>query len=62
MGIAGIGLSVITSRYHHFAVFPSCILLAPIIFYAILIVSGFALADPRAFGFLEKPSETTVLI
>ncbi|GMF43197.1 unnamed protein product [Phytophthora fragariaefolia] len=53
-GLAGgIMLSVLTSRFRHFAVFPSCILLLPASFFVVVWISNYSLDDARTAGFLE---------
>ncbi|KAJ8575874.1 hypothetical protein ON010_g3337 [Phytophthora cinnamomi] len=53
-GLAGgVMLAVLTSRFRHFAVFPSCILVLPASFFLVLWVSKYTLSDARAAGFLE---------
>ncbi|KAL3659284.1 hypothetical protein V7S43_015861 [Phytophthora oleae] len=51
--IGGILLAVLTSRFLHFAVFPTCIVVLPASFFLVVWISGFTLDDARAAGFLE---------
>ncbi|EGZ07816.1 hypothetical protein PHYSODRAFT_463329, partial [Phytophthora sojae] len=52
--VGGIMLAVLTSRFRHFAVFPSCILVLPASFFLVVWISNYALDDARAAGFLEE--------
>ncbi|GMF65178.1 unnamed protein product [Phytophthora lilii] len=53
-GLAGgIMLAVLTSRFRHFAVFPSCILVLPASFFLAVWISNYTLDDARTAGFLE---------
>ncbi|CAH0519744.1 unnamed protein product [Peronospora belbahrii] len=53
-GLAGgVLLSVLTSRFRHFAVFPSCILVLPAFFFFMVWASSYTLDDVRYAGFLE---------
>ncbi|KAG3095240.1 hypothetical protein PI125_g16313 [Phytophthora idaei] len=51
--IGGIMLSILTSRFLHFAVFPCCILILPASFFFVVWISSYTLDDARAAGFLE---------
>ncbi|KAG2770253.1 hypothetical protein PC116_g19996 [Phytophthora cactorum] len=51
--IGGIMLSILTSRFLHFAVFPCCILILPASFFFVVWISSYTLDDTRAAGFLE---------
>ncbi|KAG1689057.1 hypothetical protein DVH05_002825 [Phytophthora capsici] len=51
--IGGILLAALTSRFRHFAVFPTCILVLPASFFLVVWISGYSLDDARAAGFLE---------
>ncbi|KAG6960113.1 hypothetical protein JG688_00009756, partial [Phytophthora aleatoria] len=51
--IGGIMLSILTSRFLHFAVFPYCILILPASFFFVVWISSYTLDDARAAGFLE---------
>ncbi|KAE9332815.1 hypothetical protein PF008_g14757 [Phytophthora fragariae] len=52
--VGGILLSVLTSRFRHFAVFPCCILVLPASFFLVVWISNYTLDDARAAGFLEE--------
>ncbi|RMX63647.1 hypothetical protein KXD40_008789 [Peronospora effusa] len=53
-GLAGgVLLSVLTSHFHHFAVFPSCLLVLPAVFFFMVWVSSYTLEDVRYAGFLD---------
>ncbi|KAF4031657.1 STAS domain-containing protein [Phytophthora infestans] len=53
-GLAGgVMLSILTSRFRHFAVFPCCILILPASFFFAVWISSYTLDDARAAGFLE---------
>ncbi|DBA02254.1 TPA: hypothetical protein N0F65_007664 [Lagenidium giganteum] len=56
--ICGVLLSFITSRYRHFAVFPCCLVMMPVVFFLLLPVFGSTVDDARSAGFLatEGPS------
>ncbi|KAG7383245.1 hypothetical protein PHYPSEUDO_003925 [Phytophthora pseudosyringae] len=51
--VGGVMLSVLTSRFRHFAVFPSCIVVLPASFFLVVWISSYTLDDARTAGFLE---------
>ncbi|OWZ24638.1 hypothetical protein PHMEG_000244 [Phytophthora megakarya] len=58
----GIMLAILTSRFHHFAVFPSCILVLPASFFLVVWISNYTLDDARAAGFLEDKGTDVSLL
>ncbi len=60
--LGGIFLSVFTSKYHHFMVFPGCLILLPLVFFLVLFVSGYNVEHAREFGFLAPDGDTTSLL
>ncbi|RLN57875.1 hypothetical protein BBJ28_00022556, partial [Nothophytophthora sp. Chile5] len=52
--LSGVMLSVLTSRFRHFAVFPCCLVALPVGFFLVLWLSGCSLEDARTAGFLAE--------
>lgn len=54
--VGGVMLWVLTSRFHHFAVFPGCLLALPASFFLVIWISNFTMNDARSAGFLADAS------
>lgn len=52
--LCGIGLTVITSKVQHYLVMPTCMLLLPVVFYAVLFFCGYSVEDARAGGWMKN--------
>lgn len=54
-GIAcGVLLSVATTRYRHFGVFPGCLVMIPLVFFVVLALTNTSLEEARDDGFLAQ--------
>lgn len=54
-GVAcGVLLSVATTRYRHFGVFPGCLVLIPLVFFVALALTHTSLSEARDSGFLTE--------
>lgn len=54
-GVAcGVLLSVATTRYRHFGVFPGCLVLIPLVFFVALALTHTSLSEARDSGFLAE--------
>ncbi|KAL4146089.1 hypothetical protein PRNP1_011962 [Phytophthora ramorum] len=58
----GVVLSILTSRFRHFAVFPCCILVLPASFFFVVWISNYTLDDARGAGFLEDNGAGATLV
>ncbi|TMW61102.1 hypothetical protein Poli38472_013565 [Pythium oligandrum] len=59
--LCGLALSYITARYHHFAVFPGCLIAMPVIFFLVLWISGITMDEARSYGYLSPETPRIAL-
>lgn len=60
--VCGVLLSLITTKFRHFAVFPGCLIVIPIAFYLVLTLTGTSMDDARDAGFLAQEGPSVSLL
>ncbi|KAJ0395928.1 hypothetical protein P43SY_009333 [Pythium insidiosum] len=60
--ICGVLLVAVTARFQHFAVFPCCLVLMPVLFFIALWTTGHSMEDARAYGYFSPDTTTISLV